>query len=151
MRGLPSVFFPFIQAEIINPTTREPHVGNDHEQVVLNAIGVDQKSGIYISDLRTGMVKMVRGETSYLVDPRYEMHVHRTLPGELWNLWVGRNEPEKVCKEAVTTPWAISIVIPSNEACLITSHRGQRAEVGPKVVLLDFEEQLGLILLEQPP
>lgn len=152
VRGLPSVFFPFIEAEVIHPQTREPHVGNDHDSVVMSAIGIDQKSGIYVRDLRSGMVKMVRGETSYLVDPRCEEHVHRRVPREQWNLWLGRGEPHKVATEvAVTTPWAISVTVPNNEACLITSRHGRRAEIGPQVVLLDYEELLTPLKLSKGP
>ncbi len=152
VRGQPTVFFPFIEAEVIHPETREPHVGNDHSAVVINAIGIDQKSGIYVRDLRTGMVKMVRGETSYLVDPRYEEHVHRRVPREQWNLWIGHAEPHKVTRdEAVATPWAISVTIPNNEAVLITSRHGRRVEVGPKVVLLDYEEAITALKLSKGP
>ncbi len=152
VRGLPSVFFPFIEAEIIHPQTREPHVGNDHDDVIINAIGIDQKSGVYVRDLRTGMVKMIRGETSYLVDPRSEEHVLRRVPRESWNLYVGHAEPHKVTRdEAVTTPWALSITIPNNEACLITSRHGRRVEIGPRVVLLDYEEQLTPLRLSKGP
>jgi major vault protein len=149
VRGLPSVFFPFIEAEVLNPLTREPHVGNDHDNVVLSAIGIDQKSGIYVRDLRTGMVKMVRGETSYLVDPRSEEHVHRNVPHDRWNLWIGHAEPHKVTTAAVTTPWALSVIIPNNEAVLVTSRHGRRVVLGPRTELLEFEEQLTPIKLSK--
>lgn len=153
VRGHPSVFFPFIEAEVVNPETREPHVGNDHDAVIIEAIGIDQKSGIYVRDLRTGMVKMVRGETSYLVDPRSEEHVERRVPREAWNLWAAHAEPHKTAKdvERVTTPWALSIVVPNNEACLVTSRQGRRVEIGPKVVLLEYEEQLLPLHLSKGP
>lgn len=152
VRGQPTVFFPFIEAEVLHPESREPHVGNDHSAVVINAIGIDQKSGIYVRDLRTGMVKIVRGETSYLVDPRYEEHVQRRVPREQWNLWIGHAEPHKVTRdEAVTTPWAISVTIPNNEAALITSRHGRRVEVGPRVVLLDYEEAITALKLSKGP
>lgn len=152
VKGQPSVFFPFIEAEVIHPGTHEPHVGNDHEGVVLEAIGIDQKSGIYVRDLRTGMVKMVRGETSYLVDPRNEEHVRRRIPREQWNLWIAHAEPHKVTKDdAVTTPWAVSVSIPNNEAVLVTSRHGRRVEVGPRVVLLEFEETLSTLRLSKGP
>jgi major vault protein len=152
VRGLPSVFFPFIEAEVIHPVTREPHNGNDHGTVVINAIGIDQKSGIYVRDLRTGMVKMARGQTSYLVDPRFEEHVHRRVPREQWNLWIGHAEAHKVTTtQDVVTPWAISVSVPNNEACLITSRHGRRVEVGPKVVLLEYEEQLTPMRLSKGP
>ncbi len=157
VRGQPSVFFPFIEAEVVNPTTREPHVGNDHESVIIEAIGIDQKSGIYVRDLRTGKVKMVRGETSYLIDPRNEELVQRRVPREDWNLWVAHAEPSKAVKngpenaEPYTTPWAISIVVPNNEACLVTSGDGQRVEIGPKVVLLEHEERLQALHLSKGP
>jgi hypothetical protein len=116
VRGRPSVFFPFIEAEVVNPTTREPHVGNDHDAVILEAIGIDRGSGVYVRDLRTGVVKMVRGETSYLVDPRTEEVVGK----------------------------AASITIPVNQACMITStsRSERRVEVGPKIVLLEHDEKL---------
>ncbi|MBX3225164.1 MAG: hypothetical protein KF795_31895 [Labilithrix sp.] len=152
VRGQPSVFFPFIEAEVVNPTTREPHVGNDHEAVIVNAIGIDQKSGIYVRDLRTGMVKMIRGETSYLIDPRFEEFVQRRVPREAWNLWVAHSEPHASTKdESVSSPWALSIAVPNNEACLVTSRHGRRVEVGPKVVLLDYEEQLLPVHLSRGP
>ena len=140
--GRPTVFFPFIEAEVIHPETGEPHVGNDHSAVVLEAIGIDQKSGIYVRDRRTGMVKMVPGETSYLVDPRFEEHVQRRVSSEQWNAWIARGEPHKLAPSEITTPWAISVTVPNNEACLITSRHGRRVEIGPKVVLLDYEELL---------
>ncbi len=149
VRGLPSVFFPFIEAEVLNPLTREPHVGNDHDNVVLSAIGIDQKSGIYVRDLRTGMVKMVRGETSYLVDPRCEEHVHRHVPHDRWNLSIGHAEPHKVTTAAVSTPWALSVIVPNNEAVLITSRHGRRVVIGPRTELLEFEEQLTPIKLSK--
>ncbi|HEY2367837.1 MAG TPA: hypothetical protein VGH87_15675, partial [Polyangiaceae bacterium] len=140
--GRPTVFFPFIEAEVIHPETGEPHVGNDHSAVVLEAIGIDQKSGIYVRDRRTGMVKMVGGETSYLVDPRFEEHVERRVSAEQWNAWIARGEPHKLASKEINTPWAISVTVPNNEACLITSRHGRRVEIGPKVVLLDYEELL---------
>ncbi len=149
VRGLPSVFFPFIEAEVLNPLSREPHVGNDHDNVVLSAIGIDQKSGVYVRDLRTGMVKMVRGETSYLVDPRCEEHVHRHVPHDRWNLWIGHAEPHKVVTAEVTTPWALSVIVPNNEAVLITSRHGRRVVIGPCTELLEFEEQLTPIKLSK--
>lgn len=149
VRGLPSVFFPFIEAEVLNPLSGEPHVGNDHDNVVLSAIGIDQKSGIYVRDLRTGMVKMVRGETSYLVDPRCEEHVHRSVPHDRWNLWIGHAEPHKLVNAAVSTPWALSVIVPNNEAVLITSRHGRRVVIGPCTELLEFEEQLTPIKLSK--
>jgi hypothetical protein len=156
VRGQPSVFFPFIEAEVVNPHTREPHVGNDHDSVIIDAVGIDQKSGIYVRDLRTGMVKMVRGETSYLIDPRTEEHVQRRIPREAWNLWIAHAERHKTIstsdgESAVTSPWAVSIIVPNNEACLITSRLGRRVEIGPKVVLLEYEEQLLPFRLSKGP
>ncbi|MBX3232247.1 MAG: hypothetical protein KIT84_18960 [Labilithrix sp.] len=149
VRGQPSVFFPFIEAEVVNPSTREPHVGNDHDAVIINAIGIDQKKGAYVRDLRTGMVKMVRGETSYLIDPRFEEHVQRRMARESWNLWVAHAEPHKALKtsageepDSFSTPWAVSIIVPNNEACLVVSRNGRRVEIGPKSILLEYEESL---------
>lgn len=158
VRGRPSVFFPFIEAEVVSPVTREPHVGNDHDSVILEAVGIDQKSGIYVKDLRTGMVKMVRGETSYLVDPRSEERVQRRVPREAWNLWIAHSDIHKVAKtgspedgQFIVSPWAFAVSIPNNEACLITSRHGRRVEIGPKIVLLEYEEQLMPFHLSKGP
>lgn len=143
VQGKPTVFFPFIEAEVLNPSTGEPHVGNDHERVVIEAIGIDQHSGIYVQDRRTGKVKMVRGETSYLVDPRHEEHMLRQIPGEGWNLIIGHSHPHKRTEESkVTTPWALSVTIANNEAVMVTSPAGRRVEVGPQTLLLEYEETL---------
>jgi major vault protein len=160
VRGQPSVFFPFIEAEVVNPSTREPHVGNDHDAVIINAIGIDQKKGAYVRDLRTGMVKMVRGETSYLIDPRFEEHVQRRMARESWNLWVAHAEPHKAVKasasdsshpDSFVTPWALSILVPNNEACLVVSRHGRRVEIGPKSILLEYEESLLPFRLSRGP
>ena len=149
VRGRPSVFFPFIEAEVIHPNTGEPHVGNDHDEVIIQAIGIDQKSGIYVRDLRTGMVNMVRGETTRLVDPRSEEHVLRRIPVAQWNLWIAHAEPQKRQTSDVTTPWAVSVIIPNNEAVLITSRHGRRVVVGPRTELLEYEEQLTPLTLSK--
>lgn len=151
VRGQPSVFFPFIEAEVLRPQTREPHVGNAHDDVIIDAIGIDQKSGIYVRDLRTGMVKMVRGETTYLVDPRAEEHVLRRVTADQWNLWIGHSEPQKRATSDVVTPWALSIIVPNNEAILITSRHGRRIVTGPRTELLEFEEQLTPLHLSRGP
>ncbi|MFN3200571.1 MAG: hypothetical protein ACE366_19385 [Bradymonadia bacterium] len=153
VRGNPSVFFPFIEAEVVHPETREPHVGNSHDEVVIDAIGIDQKSGIYVRNLRSGKVTLIRGETSYLVDPRFEKHVHRRVPVESWNLWIGHGEAHKVITDGKDryTPWAVSVIVPNNEAVLITSRHGRRVAMGPKTELLEFEEQLTPIKLSKGP
>ncbi len=63
--------------------------------VFIEAIGIDQKSGIYVRDLATGEVRLVRGKQSYLVDPRKEVQITRTVPAVDWNLWIAGNEPHK--------------------------------------------------------
>jgi hypothetical protein len=155
VRGKPTVFFPFIEAEILNPNTHEPHVGNDHENAIIDAIGVEQKSGIYVRDLRTGAVKMVRGQTSYLVDPRSEEQVQRRIPREQWNLIVGHAEPHKIVPSTgesfVSTPWALSVTVPNNEAVLVTSPHGRRVEPGPKVIWLEYDESLTTLKLSKGP
>lgn len=149
VRGQPSVFFPFIEAEVLHPQSREPHVGNAHESVIIDAIGIDQKSGIYVRDLRTGMVKMIRGETTYLVDPRREEHVLRRVTADQWNLWIGHGEPQKRTTAETITPWALSVIVPNNEAILITSRHGRRVVVGPRTELLQYEEQLTALHLSR--
>lgn len=149
VRGRPTVFLPFIEAEVLNPRTREPHVGNDHAEVVIDAIGIDQKSGIYVREWSSGRVKMVRGETSYLVDPRSEEHVERRVSADDWNLWIGHAEPRKRAEADVVTPWALSVIVPTNEAIHITSRHGQRVVVGPRTELLEYEERLTALKLSE--
>lgn len=158
VRGRPSVFFPFIETEVVNPITREPHVGNDHDSVIIDAIGVDPKSGIYVRDLRTGVVSMIRGETSYLVDPRTSEHVRRRVSSEEWALWVdhaqlvkGRGVEKAAEPTTVSSPWALSITVPAGEACLVASRHGRRVEIGPKVFLLEYEEEIAPVRLSKGP
>lgn len=142
LTGVNSFFFPFNEVEILHPLTGQPHVGNDHTEIFIDAIGIDQKSGIYVRDLATGEVRLIRGKQSYLVDPRKEVHITRTIPGDEWNLWIGVGEPHKLTDEPITTPWAISIAVPHNNAVLATSADGQRVIEGPCVELLEYEETL---------
>lgn len=93
-------------------------------------------------DLTTGEVRLVRGKQSYLVDPRKEIHITRTLSVNDWNLWVAPSEPHKQTSKPVTTPWAISIIVPHNTAVLATTASGQRVIEGPCVTLLEYEETL---------
>ncbi len=53
--------FRFLELQVVMPVTRDPHVGHDQDAVIIETIGIEEKSGSYVKDLRTGMVKMVRG------------------------------------------------------------------------------------------
>ncbi|NJK32655.1 MAG: hypothetical protein HC927_09725 [Deltaproteobacteria bacterium] len=151
VRGLPSVFFPFIEAEVLHPDTNEPHVGNGHESVVINAIGIDPDSGIYLRDKATGKVELVRGEATYLVDPRKQEHVHRRVAAKDWNLWIGVTAPQRKTTTDVVTPWALAITVPVNHAVEISSHQDRRVVVGPASVLLGYEERLTALSLSKGP
>jgi len=142
LTGVNSFFFPFNEIEILHPLTGQPHVGNNHTDVFIEAIGIDQKSGIYVRDLSTGEARLVRGKQSYMVDPRKEVHITRSVPPALWNLIIGENEPHKRATSTMTTPWAISVTVPHNMACLAASSDGQRVIEGPCVALLEYEETL---------
>jgi major vault protein len=147
LTGVSTFFVPFNEIEVLSPQTGQAVVGNDHRSVFIEAIGIDQKSGIYVRDLTTGEVRLVRGKQSYLVDPRKEVQITRTVPAESWNLWIAANEPHKRTYAPVTTPWALSITVPHNMAALATSADGQRVILGPCVDLLGYEETLTPILL----
>jgi hypothetical protein len=147
LTGVSTFFVPFNEIEVLSPQTGEAVVGNDHRTVFIEAIGIDQKSGIYVRDLATGEVRLVRGKQSYLVDPRKEVQITRTVPPADWNLWIACNEPHKGTGAPVTTPWALSITVPHNTAVLATSADGQRVIVGPCVTLLGYEEALTSVLL----
>ena len=47
LSGVSGFFFPFNEIEVLSPTTGEAVVGNDHSHVFIEAIGIDQKSGIW--------------------------------------------------------------------------------------------------------
>jgi major vault protein len=147
LTNVSTFFFPFNEIEVLSPETGQAVVGNDHSTVFIEKIGIDQKSGIYVRDLDTGEVRLVRGKQSYLVDPRKEVQVTRTIAPDDWNLWIAMAEPHKETIDAVTTPWAISIIVPHNNAVLATSADGQRVIQGPCVTLLGYEETLTPILL----
>jgi major vault protein len=142
LSGVSGFFFPFNEIEVLSPQTGEAVVGNDHSGVFIEAIGIDQKSGIYVRDLTTGEVRLIRGKQSYLVDPRKEIHITRTLSIAEWNLWIAPAEPHKLTNKSMVTPWAVSIIVPHNTAVLATSAAAQRVIEGPCVTLLEYEETL---------
>lgn len=147
LTGVSTFFFPFNEIEVLSPDAGLAVVGNDHSKVFIEAIGIDQKSGIYVRDLTTGEARLVRGKTSYLVHPGKEVHITRTIPAEDWNHWIAMGEPHKVTASAVTSPWALSIVVPHNYACMATSASGHRVIEGPCVELLEYEETLTYLTL----
>jgi len=144
--GFDAYLVPSNSIEVINPETRLPNIGNDHEGIYVQAIGVDQKSGVYVADVSTGNVKLEKGEKKLLLDPRREKHIKRRIPGRLWNLIIGQGEPhKKTGQQIVDSPWALSVVIPNNEAVMITSKDGRRVVVGPCMELLEYEEWLEVL------
>ena len=145
--GVNTFFFPFNEIEVLSPHTGEAVLGNNHDQVFVEALGIDQKSGIYVRDLETGEARLVRGKRSYLVDPRKEVHITRNVPAEDWNLWIASSESHKYAHSPIVTPWALSINIPHNHAVLATSANGQRVIEGPCVELLEYEEKLVCLTL----
>lgn len=147
LTGVSTFFVPFNEIEVLSPQTGQAVVGNDHRNVFIEAIGIDQKSGIYVRDLTTGEVRLVRGKQSYLVDPRKEVQITRSVPATSWNLWIAHSEPHKRTAVSITTPWALSITVPHNMAALATSADGQRVILGPCVELLGYEETLTPIFL----
>ena len=147
LTGVSTFFFPFNEVEVLSPDTGQAVVGNDHGRVFIEAIGIDQKSGIYVRDLTTGEVRLMRGKQSYLVDPRKEVQVTRTVTPEDWNLWVASLEPHKVTNAPITTPWAVSVTVPNNTAVLVTSAASRRVVEGPCVTLLGYDETLSSVLL----
>ncbi|HRI69828.1 MAG TPA: hypothetical protein PK156_36615 [Polyangium sp.] len=147
LTGVSTFFVPFNEIEVLSPETGQSVVGNDHSRVFIEALGIDQKSGIYVRDLATGEVRLVRGKQSYLVDPRKEVQVTRTVPTDDWNLWIAACEPHKHTNKPITTPWALSITVPNNTAVLVTSANSRRVVDGPCVTLLGYEESLTALYL----
>ncbi len=140
--GHDAYFVPSSSIEVINPKSRQPHIGNQHSEAYVAAIGVDQKSGVYVANVETGNVLLVKGEVKLLLDPRKQAHVHRKIPASTWNLLIGRGEQHKLAPTAsmVETPWALSVIVPNNEALLITSKDGRRVVIGPYTALFEYEE-----------
>ncbi|MFO0616246.1 MAG: hypothetical protein U0414_26870 [Polyangiaceae bacterium] len=147
LTGVSTFFFPFNEIEVLSPESGQAVVGNDHERVFIEAIGIDQKSGIYVRDLTTGEARLVRGKQSYLVDPRKEVQITRTVPTADWNLWIAAQELHKQTNRPVTTPWAVSVIVPNNMAVLVTSANARKVVKGPCVTLLGYEETLTTMLL----
>ena len=139
--GVDAYIVPHSIFEVIEPESRLPHIGNDHSNVYIKAIGVDQKSGVYVRNIETGNVALVKGEKKVLLDPRKSAHEHRRIPSEMWNLLIAHREPHKMSSSSIIeTPWALSVQIPNNEAILITNKDGRRVVMGPKTELFEFEE-----------
>lgn len=148
--GFDAYLVPSSSIEVINPQTRQPHIGNDHSEVYVSAIGVDQKSGVYVAKVATGSVELRKGETKLLLDPRKERQIKRRVPSRMWNLMIGEGEPHKKTSEPmVETPWALSIPVFNNKAALVTGKGGRRVMVGPTVDLLGFEEVLETLVLSK--
>jgi hypothetical protein len=149
--GFDAYLVPSNAIEVIDPNTREPHIGNNHDKVYVKAIGVDQKSGVYVANVETGNVATVGGETKLLLDPRKQKHMIRKVPGRMWNLMIAQGEPHKTVSDSSTieTPWALTITVPNNEAALITSKSGRKVVVGPGTQLLEYEEWLEALTLSR--
>lgn len=147
--GFDAYFVPSKSVEVRNPLTRQLHIGNDHSEVYVPAIGVDQKSGVYIAKLATGNIALVKGEKSVLPDPRLERHIQRQISGSAFNLMIASQESHKRVDPSslVTTPWAVSIMVPHNTAVLVTGKDNRRVVVGACRELLEYEEVLEVLSL----
>lgn len=151
IKNIDAYLVPTNSFEVTHPTTREPHLGNDHEGVFVEAIGVDQESGVYVANVDTGNVELIRGETKLLLDPRKQIHEKRRVPGKLWNLMIGEVEPHKKVDSGrmVETPWALSVQVPNNEAVLVTGGENRRVVEGPCIELLEYRETLEVLTLSK--
>ncbi|MCX6745159.1 MAG: hypothetical protein NTX82_06570 [Candidatus Parcubacteria bacterium] len=141
--GFDAYLVPYYSVfEVIDPETRNPHIGNSHGGVYVQAIGIDQKSGIYVMKVETGEVELVKGKAKLLLDPRKQKHMKRRVPGKIWNLLIGYGEPHKAVSpdSVVESPWALSVQVPNNMAMLLTSRTGRRVVLGPQTTLLEFDE-----------
>ncbi len=148
--GFDAYLVPSSSIEVINPETRQPHIGNDHSEVYVQSIGVDQKSGVYVASVATGNVKLEKGEKKLLLDPRKEKHIKRRIPQKLWNLIIGEGEAHKTTEQKmVETPWALSVIVPNNVAVLVTGKDSRRVVVGPRPELLGYEEWLEVLTLSK--
>ena len=147
LTGVSGFFFPFHGIEVLDPSSGQPHIGNDHTRPLIEAIQVDQKSGLYTRDLRTGEAKLTEGPASVLLDPRREALLKRTVSARQWNLWVADQEPHRRTRQELTSQWAIPIAIPKHDAVMVTSASGQRVVRGPRILRLDYEETLAVLRL----
>ncbi len=150
LREVDAYLVPPSTIQVINPKTAKPHIGNDHSDIFVSTIGIDQKSGIYVENQKSGVVELVKGQKTVLLDPREARHQYRAVPIALWDLVIGHTEPHKNSDQAavqkfisngrVKTPWALSVQVPNNEAMLVVSRTGRRIVMGPCTELLDYEE-----------
>lgn len=142
IKGLAAYIIPSNNFVICDPKTRTPHMGNDHEGIYVEGIRVDQKSAIYIRNLKTGKVTLVKGERLYIPDPRKEEQVFRRLKSHEWNLWVAATERKPRVADGVMTDllWATCIPVQPNEAMLVTGGERPRVVMGWKRELLEFDE-----------
>jgi len=149
--GIDAYVVPHASFEVIDPNTRQPHIGNDHRNVYVQSIGVDQKSGVYVAEVETGNVELVKGKKKLLLDPRKKTHIKRIIPGYMWNQMIAHVEPHKRVGDSssVKTPWAVSVRVPNNEVILITSRDGRWPVMGPCIELLEYEENLEVMTLSQ--
>lgn len=148
--GFDAYVVPHSSFEVILPETRTPHRGNNHEGVYVQAIGVDQKSGIYVADIETGTVNLVRGEKKVWIDPRKDKHMKRKVPKNIWDLLIAHTEAHKTADiSLIETPWALSVPVPNNEALMITAKDGRRVVVGPCTELFEFEEVPEILTLSR--
>jgi major vault protein len=150
IEGFDAYLVPSSSIEVINPETRQPHIGNDHSEVYVYSIGVDQKSGVYVANVSTGNITLIKGEKKVPIDPRKSKHVKRRIPKDLWNLMIGKGEPHKMTNQAmVETPWAMNVMISNNEAVMVTSKDSRRVVVGPRMELLEYDEWLEVLTLSK--
>jgi hypothetical protein len=142
IKGLAAYIIPSNNFVICHPKTRTPHMGNDHQGIFVEGIRVDQKSAIYIRNLNTGKVKLEKGETLYIPDPRKEEQVFRRLKSHEWNLWIAATERKPRVPDGQMTDldWATCIPVQPNEAMLVTGGDKPRIVLGWKRELLEFDE-----------
>ena len=96
LTGVSTFFVPFNEIEVLSPQTGEAVVGNDHRSVFIEAIGIDQKSGIYVRDLadRARCASCAASRATSSTRARRCRSPAPSPPYD-WNLWIAGNEPHK--------------------------------------------------------
>lgn len=67
LSGVSGFFFPFNEIEVLSPQTGEAVVGNDHSKVFIEAIGIDQKSGIQNSSAKKHIISRTSHQGAKIV------------------------------------------------------------------------------------
>ncbi len=144
----PSDYIPPVQVEVVERR---------------RAIPLDKNEGIYVRDIKTGELRLVRGPQAYLLNP-YEELWEKDLPPVVEELLIQKHDPvadrgellktSASAKGATSEPArdktrAVVFHVPQNAAVQIHDYKARTARVvfGPDIVMLGPDEAFTVISL----